>query len=135
VLHILLLAAVITPNCKPITKVNDIVRGEFDTFNQQWFGNAITHTRIVACRNQVTLPDALGDTIPPHKWGNDSDDYIIEVSLAANPDLRQFDMTLIHEMVHVWLYETDPEYDGGHEGKFQHKMRMLALEGAFDDLW
>lgn len=121
--------------CQPNATASMIAQKEFVQYNKQWFGGKLTNTEVVVCEGDTVMNNALADIIPPHMFGNESDQYIIEISAVYNLALRQMQLTLFHEMVHDWLFQTTVGYDGSHNEAFHHRMRVLAAEGAFDELW
>lgn len=60
--------------------------------------------------------------------------YQLSTSIRINAKLsnwkQQWRMTLLHEMVHLYLPKRI-----GHGPKFQAEMRRIASKGGFDNLW
>lgn len=127
-------AAAQSDPCKPApAEYSNYAQKVYQQFNQEWFGNKLpSNTQVVVCQDAIIVPAAMAGTIPPTK---PNEPYKIEISLPYNLAERQMEFTLLHEMVHIKLGMADPDYDGNHDEKFQHEMRILALEGAFTDLW
>lgn len=107
---------------------------EFAIYNHLYFNDKLpANTHIVVVDDCTTDEYAEAETLTPAFTGKPY--YIIEISAPRNPEGNEALMTLLHEMVHVYLFSTIPDYHGDHGLLFQHKMLDLAEQHAFDDLW
>ena len=106
----------------------------YGQYNHKYFDDKLPKDTQVHFVEHVKLSDlAEGDTLPPRFTGNPT--YVIEISYVWNPQGNEALMTLFHEMCHVYLEQTKPDYHGDHDADFQRLMIGLADQHAFDDLW
>lgn len=61
--------------------------------------------------------------------------YIIEIDPRWNNDAGEQELSLDHEICHVYLMEQNGDGDREHGERFQNCMKRLAAENAFRGLW
>jgi hypothetical protein len=95
----------------------------YDTYNANYFGGKLPSNTV------VEYGEANGAMAITMKDGGH---FRIIINKTFNPVPRAAHLTLLHEQCHIasWQQELDD-----HGPRFQHCMRTLALEGAFDELW
>jgi hypothetical protein len=101
----------------------------YDVYNKKYFGGKLPKTPVVWCSKRAKDKD-----------GNESRgvcQYVPELMIFLNPVFQGWETTwsgiLIHEMVHVEQRYQVRAKDHGYN--FKRRMRELAAQGAFDELW
>ena len=109
----------------------------YGKYNARFFNNTLPTT--IEVYWEPPLGAAYGETVPeyevlPCRRLQKIDDHFV---LRLNPALRGWGsvwkMTLLHEMAHISLWESNPRHQ--HGKVFQEEMMRLAREGAFTKLW
>lgn len=105
----------------------------YDKYNKLYFDGKLP-------KAEVGLNDELEGTKPNLEcYGitvsfTDDDTKTTVVQIHINPELHvtfdQARLTLLHEMVHIFLFPYDK-----HGKKFHDAMKTLAIKGAMDALW
>ena len=102
--------------------------GQYDAYNFLYFKASLPHVTVLLSY----APDSpnMGETDPCGPRC-----FVITIFKQLNPAPKQESMTLLHEMVHVYLDTKGIQELKMHGPKFQAEMRKLADRGAFDQLW
>jgi len=107
----------------------------FRIYNKRYFGGRLPNCKVTWCSPKKKV---LG-----HFWSKDQPVpgtkefvdrfYFIEISRRLKFSSKLWAFTLLHEMVHLKLRDTEGKSDHGH--KFQREMKRLMKLGAFNGLW
>ncbi len=106
------------------------LQGWFEFYNKTLFANKLPPT--VVKWADLTFQDDMGHTLCLHI----DEGYRCTISIDGdtNPVPRVAEMTLIHEVCHVYVDTTAPEFNE-HGDNFQSCMLERAKEGTLRDLW
>ena len=110
---------------------NEDLREAFDLYNKLYFGGKLEATDI-----RFTVMEGLGKTVRFRTVGkrrSQYDKFRILISNQLRDSRRLWATTLLHEMVHL---EQQCKYSCGIKGsRFNKRMAVLAVQGAFNGIW
>ena len=91
----------------------------FELYNKKYFNGVLKkhHFRIINTRRR------LGSMSRIHGR------YIISISKYYDRDKFQYDNTLIHEMIHLYIYQQDIEDNGPHGRRFKAECARINKDG------
>lgn len=139
-LLLLLVSSVVPlkPICYPNSGINldrtvDVIQ-QFDEYNTVFFKSKLpAKTMVLVCDGPLRLGNVMGEiTQDIDEDGTKS--YVIELDAGVNVAQVTLYLTLLHEMIHEYLYVTDKNYYGQHDDKFRNVVRRLLKMGAYKDL-
>jgi hypothetical protein len=102
------------------------IQKDYAFYNDLFFDNKLPKNTLVTYAN---IPGFMGLTF---ECGEQKKMCIV-IDRASNSVSRVAKMTLLHEMIHVKLWNVI-DFDI-HGTEFQNEMHRLANEHAFDELW
>lgn len=113
---------------KPTLEFYGFFQSAYDHFNQALFGSQLPDCMITAQRHKPVMGYFIKD-----RWVKQDGRKTNEISLnptyfASFPVLEIF-QTLVHEMCHLWQYESGtPSRSGYHNKEWAEKMLAIGLE-------
>lgn len=106
----------------------------FCTFNHRYFGG-----RLKECQVRWVKMKYLGHFTSYQHRGVKAEDYqgpfLIRINSKLKWSTALWQLTLLHEMVHLKLYGKDKSRKDVHSRMFNREMKKLAARGAFVGLW
>lgn len=120
-------APVIVPPVQSVTTLKQL----YDGYNQEYFfGLLPNETRVQY--GEMIGPSGEPDMGETSKIGPI---FHIVISVHFHPSRKEAEITLLHEMCHVQIWQSGLVELDEHGPLWQDCMHRLAASGAFDDLW
>lgn len=108
---------------KQFTTLNDL----FDYYNEMLFNGELKN-----CLVNMSRHKGAHGFFAPERWKESTEGEIVH-EISLNPDTmnrtpKEWQSTLVHEMVHLWQEQTgNTERRGYHGKKFANKMELVGL--------
>lgn len=106
----------------------------FCEFNHRYFGGRLGECRVVWAK-MPHLGHFASYRHPGIKAEKYKGPFLIRISSRIKWSTSLWQLTLLHEMVHLKLYGKDKSRKDVHSRMFNREMKKLAARGAFVGLW
>lgn len=104
----------------------------YDGYNTEYFFGSLPKTARVEWGEMINPDSGKPDMGQTDRIGPI---YHIIISVHYHPSMKEAQITLLHEMCHVQIWQSGLTELDQHGPLWKDCMHRLADEGAFDDLW
>lgn len=113
-----------------MTLTEELLRTWFQQFNAEYFGNKLPEPRLIVSSTRIRLGCFSWHSEPKYFYGLDVlSGFTIRVSNYYDMQERQYQETLLHEMIHFYIAYQHLKDNGTHGRLFREYMNRINRQG------
>lgn len=108
-----------------------LLRQWFGAFNQQYFGGSLPEPRLEVSRSRTRLGTYSARRVRRGLWGYELRGHTIRVSDYYDMPEREYQQTLLHEMIHYYISHVRARDTSPHGQLFRAQAARINREGGW----